>query len=210
MLSETRWNDLWQTLGGPLPRGCFAELSAAYAAADRHYHGSAHIEACLGHLDRWRHLAGEAALVELALWTHDLIYDTRRQNNEAASAERACQWLEEAGLREQAPALREMILATRHQEAPADTDAALVVDIDLSILATDERTYAGYEAAVRAEYAWVPEPLFRAGRARLLRQLLDTPSLYQHAPLAALWEEPARHNLEAALTALEPIPNLLS
>lgn len=135
--------------------------------------------------------------------THDLIYDTRRQDNEAASAERACQWLEQADLGQWAPALREMILATRHQQPPEDADAALVVDIDLSILASDAAVYAGYEAAVRAEYAWVPEPLFRAGRAKLLRQLLDAPTLYHHAPLAALWEAPARRNLEAALAALQ-------
>jgi predicted metal-dependent HD superfamily phosphohydrolase len=111
--------------------------------------------------------------------------------------------MEDAGLGERAPALREMILATRHQQAPDDADAALVVDIDLSILASDTQVYAGYEAAVRTEYAWVPEPLFRAGRAKLLRQLLDAPALYHHAPLAQLWEAPARRNLKAALEALE-------
>lgn len=203
MLSETRWQALWQELGGSAPTGSYAELSAAYAAPDRHYHGTSHIQACLAHLQRWRHLARDPALVELALWTHDLIYDTRRHDNEAVSAERACRWLEDAGLGAKANALGEMILATRHQQAPDDADAALVVDIDLSILASDASVYGGYEAAVRAEYAWVPEPLFRAGRAKLLRQLLDAPALYHHAPLVALWEEPARRNLEAALAALQ-------
>jgi predicted metal-dependent HD superfamily phosphohydrolase len=203
MLSETRWQALWQELGGSAPAGSYAELSAAYAAQDRHYHGISHIQACLAHLQRWRHLARDPALVELALWSHDLIYDTRCQDNEAVSADRACQWLEDAGLGAKTAALSEMILATRHQQAPQDPDAALVVDIDLSILGSDASVYAGYEAAVRAEYAWVPEPLFRAGRAKLLRQLLDAPGLYHHAPLAALWEEPARRNLQAALEKLE-------
>lgn len=203
MLVQSRWQTLWQALGGSAPAGSFAELSAAYGGADRHYHSAAHIEACLAHLQRWRYLAGDGDLVELALWTHDLVYDTQRHDNEAVSAERACQWLQAAGLEDKAPALRTMILATRHQEAPQNNDAALVVDIDLSILAAEESVYAGYEAAVRAEYAWVPEPLFRAGRARLLRQLLEMPALYHHAPLAMLWEEPARSNLQAALVALD-------
>ncbi len=203
MLSATRWQALWQELGGTAPAGSFVELSAAYGAADRHYHGAEHITACLAHLDRWRSLATNAALVELALWTHDLIYDTHRQDNEAVSAERACQWLADAGLAAHAHALREMILATRHQQPPTDSDAALVVDIDLSILGSSAPVYAGYEAAVRQEYAWVPEPLFRAGRASLLRQLLAMPTLYHHAPLAEQWEEPARRNLQAALAALE-------
>ncbi len=203
MLSETRWQALWQALGGPAPAGSHAELCAAYGTADRHYHSAAHISACLGHLDRWHHLANDPSLVELALWTHDLIYDTRRQDNEAASAERACQWLEQAGLGQHAPIVKEMILATRHQQPPQSSDAALVVDIDLSVLASEAAHYEDYEAAVRAEYAWVAEPLFRAGRARLLRQLLQAPALYHHAPLAALWEAPARRNLQAALTKLE-------
>jgi predicted metal-dependent HD superfamily phosphohydrolase len=207
MFSETRWQALWQELGGAAPAGSFAELSMAYGAADRHYHGSAHIQACLAHLQRWRHLAEDPALVELALWTHDLVYDTRRHDNEAASAERACQWLEQAGLGQRTPTLREMILATRHQEAPTDNDAALVVDIDLSILGSEAAVYTGYETAVHAEYAWVPEPLFRAGRAKLLRQLLAMPALYHHAPLASLWEAPARRNLAAALAKLETSPS---
>src|SRR5690349_20613581 len=127
MLSETRWQALWQELGGSAPAGSLAELSAAYAAPDRHYHGVSHIQACLAHLQRWQHLARDPALVELALWTHDLIYDTRRQDKEAVSAERACQWLEVTGLGAKAAALREMILATRHQQAPDYADAALVV-----------------------------------------------------------------------------------
>lgn len=199
MLDALRWQNLWRQLGGEAPAGSFTELQAAYADPARHYHGAAHIEACLTHFDRWRKLANTPELVELALWSHDLIYVTQRQDNEAASAERACHWLEQAGLQRQTSALREMILATRHQEPPEGGDAALVVDIDLSILGSEAAVYARYEAAVRREYAWVPEPMFRAGRAKLLRQLLAAPVLYQHAPLAALWEVPARRNMRTAL-----------
>ncbi|MEO4048402.1 hypothetical protein AAFN46_15105 [Pseudomonas sp. CAU 1711] len=203
MLEPSRWQTLWRQLGGEAPPGSFDELRSAYSGPERHYHGVRHIEACLAHFDRWRHLAEHAPLVELALWTHDLVYDTHRQDNEAASARRACQWLGEAGLDEHRTALQELILATCHQQEPQGADAALVVDIDLSILASDAVVYSAYEAAIRAEYAWVPEPLFRAGRAKLLRQLLAMPALYHQAPLAERWEEPARRNLQAALTTLE-------
>lgn len=201
-LTESRWSSLWQRLGGAAPAGSFARLLAAYSEPQRHYHSAAHIQACLGHFDSWRHLALNPDRVELALWTHDLVYDTRRQDNEAASAAQACAWLEQAGLGEHAPALRESILATCHQAPPQDPDAALVVDLDLSILASPPAGYGRYEQAVRAEFAWVPEPLFRAGRSRLLRQLLALPQLYLHPPLAERWERPARDNLQQALLAL--------
>ncbi|WP_068830706.1 HD domain-containing protein [Pseudomonas sp. BMS12] len=203
MLDPQRWQGLWQQLGSEAPAGSFAELQSAYATPGRHYHSTRHIQACLDHFDRWQHLADNPALVELALWTHDLVYDTHRQDNEAASAQRACQWLDDAELGKHEAALRELILATCHQQAPEGDDAALVVDIDLAILASKPNDYAQYEAAVRAEYAWVPEALFRAGRAKLLKQLLAMPALYHQASLAKLWEAPARRNLQAALAALE-------
>ncbi|EPJ5174279.1 TPA: hypothetical protein ACRN3C_004204 [Pseudomonas aeruginosa] len=101
------------------------------------------------------------------------------------------------------PALRELIMATCHQAPPGDADAALVVDLDLAILAAPAPVYARYEADVRAEYAWVPEPLFRAGRGKLLRQLLEQPALYHCEPLRQRWEAAARANLRGALERLE-------
>ncbi|MBW6135228.1 hypothetical protein KZ847_33720, partial [Pseudomonas aeruginosa] len=85
-LDRQRWDALWQRLGGNPPADAFDALLAAYGGADRHYHSDRHILACLEHFDRWRQLALRPDLVELALWTHDLVYDTQRQDNEAASA----------------------------------------------------------------------------------------------------------------------------
>lgn len=200
-LDAKRWQALWKELGAAPPPGSFDQLVAAYSEPQRHYHGGAHILACLAHLDRWKALCAQPALAELALWTHDLIYDTRRQDNEAASAALTAGWLRQAGLEQHAVPVSEMVLATTHQ-APATGDAALVVDIDLSILATPPAVYDAYCAAIREEFAWVPETLFRQGRARLLANLLQMPRLYQREELAAFWEEPARSNLERELAQL--------
>lgn len=202
-LNEERWTALWQRLGGAAPADSFVDLQAAYGEPQRHYHSHAHILACLRHFDEWRELADQPDQVELALWTHDLVYDTQRQDNEAASAERTDQWLHQAGLEQHSASVRELILATCHQEPAQGADAALVVDIDLAILATPAAIYAEYEHAVRAEFAWVPEPLFRAGRSKVLRHLLEMPALYQHKALARCWEQPARENLQRALAALQ-------
>ncbi len=202
-LDPIRWQQLWLRLGGSAPENSFVELQAAYRQPSRHYHGEQHILACLTHLDRHRALAAQPDLLELALWLHDLVYDSRRQDNEAASAEQARRWLEQAGLETLAAKIEALILATCHQAPATSPDEALLVDIDLAILASAPAVYARYEADVRAEYAWVPEPLFRAGRARLLREFLAMPRLYQRDELAAGWEKPARENLAAALSRLE-------
>ncbi|MCT8325971.1 HD domain-containing protein, partial [Pseudomonas aeruginosa] len=123
-LDRQRWDALWQRLGGNPPADAFDALLAAYGGADRHYHSDRHILACLEHFDRWRQLALRPALVELALWTHDLVYDTQRQDNEAASAASTEHWLDQAGLAALRPALRELIMATCHQAPPGDADAA--------------------------------------------------------------------------------------
>lgn len=202
-LDPSRWQLLWQRLGGNAPLDSFSQLQAAYRHPSRHYHGEQHILACLAHLDRHRRLAAHPDQIELALWLHDLVYDSRRQDNEAASAELARCWLTQAGLAALAPRIEALILATCHQATAGDPDEALLVDIDLAILASPAPVYARYEADVRAEYAWVAEPLFRAGRARLLHQLLAMPRLYQRDELASDWEKPARKNLAAALARLQ-------
>jgi predicted metal-dependent HD superfamily phosphohydrolase len=57
-------------------------------------------------------------------------------------------------------------------------------------------------AAIRREYAHVPEDAFRGGRSQVLKALLELPSIYRHAPLRAAWEETARANLAAELMTL--------
>lgn len=202
-LDPNRWHELWRRLGSDAPRDSFAQLQAAYREPSRHYHGEQHILACLAHLDRHRALATRPDQLELALWLHDLVYDSHRQDNEAASADQARDWLTQAGLEPLAAKIEALILATCHQAPASSPDEALLVDIDLAILASAPQIYARYEADVRAEYAWVPEPLFRAGRARLLREFLAMPRIYQREELARDWEQPARANLAQALRLLE-------
>lgn len=202
-LDPARWEQLWQRLGAAAPGNSFGLLQAAYDEPSRHYHGARHILACLAHLDTHRALAERPDVVELALWLHDLVYDSRRQDNEAASALQARAWLAEAGLARLADAVEAMILATCHQQPATSADEALVVDLDLAILASPQPIYQRYESDVRREYAWVPGPLFRAGRAKLLQQLLAMPHLYQRPELAAQWEAPARANLQRALAQLQ-------
>lgn len=203
-LDPKRWESLWQQLGATPPPSSFAELERHYGDSARHYHSTRHILACLAHLDRLHALARQPAQVELALWMHDVIYDTHRQDNEAASAALTRDWLAGAGLARHAEALQELIMATCHQAQGLSGDAALVADIDLSILASAPPLYAEYQAAVRREYAWVPEALFRAGRAKMLRQLLEQPTLYQVPLLREDWESRARVNLEGELRTLVP------
>src|SRR5262249_13851841 len=133
----------------------------------RHYHTLEHLAACLRELDEASGLARAPAEVELALWFHDAIYRSYRSDNETRSADWAERFLKHHGANADAAGrVREYVLVTRHAIEPAPGDAALVVDIDLSILGQAESVYAEFERNVRREYWWVRWRRYAALAAR--------------------------------------------
>jgi predicted metal-dependent HD superfamily phosphohydrolase len=184
-------------------RAVFDELHARYTAADRRYHDIHHIDDCLRLFDQVRRLASQPDAIELAIWFHDAIYDSHKSDNEAASASLADSALMQLSVPD---ALRrsvcELILATQHRVPPADPDAALLVDIDLSILGQPAAKFDAYEAGVRFEYAWVAEADFHAGRSKVLQSFLDRERIYTTKYFGAALEEAARRNLKRSLAKL--------
>jgi predicted metal-dependent HD superfamily phosphohydrolase len=202
-----RWLTLAARFSGTSARDAagaiFDDLHARYTAPDRHYHDLRHIAACLDLLDASRAIAHEPDNIELAIWFHDAVYETRGRDNEGASAQLADAALQRLGIA--SPIRRhvaDLILATRHDRVPADPDAALLVDIDLAILGQPVGIFDAYEAAIRREYAWVPDADFRVGRSKVLRAFLARPHIYATAHYQNLFEQPARDNLVRSLAAL--------
>lgn len=177
---------------------CRAALIAAYCAPDRHYHDIRHIAAMLDLLERHGTAAVDWLSLRWAILYHDIVYDPRAPDNEeqsAAAMARDFTAMEiDAALAER---VRELVLATRHgvAEVALDETAAFLVDLDLAVLASPPEAYDAYAAAIRAEYAHVPDDGWRLGRARVLQGFLDRPAIFGTVPLAAAWEAPARRNL---------------
>jgi predicted metal-dependent HD superfamily phosphohydrolase len=202
-MNRARWNRLMTALELPESGESFDRLVNAYSQKHRHYHTCAHIDHCLHELDGAPGLAREPAEVELALWFHDAIYDPYASDNEAKSADLACELLTRGGASsERVERVRSHILATRHDAPAALDDSKLVVDIDLSILGVAEDAYARFEINVREEYRWVPGPLFRRKRAEILESFLARPAIYSMALFRDRYEIPARRNLTNAIAAL--------
>lgn len=192
---------------GPDPTPYGRNLPSRWAEPQRHYHTVDHLRAVLDRIDELADQGGEGGeleLVRLAAWFHDAVYRPDRSENEERSALLAEKALAEAGLtpHEVTEVARLVRLTTTHDPAPGDLNGETLCDADLAILATAPDTYQGYAAAVREEYAFVPEPDFRAGRAAVLRQLLALPRLFRTPYGAAAWEERARENLERELVEL--------
>jgi predicted metal-dependent HD superfamily phosphohydrolase len=179
-----------------LPSAIIERLRTRYAEPHRRYHTWAHVEACLAARER---IAPNASPeVDLALLFHDAIYDPRAHDNEERSAAlmlEECKGLDEALVQRTVP----LVLATKHAATPETEGARIVVDADLSILGADPATFDAYEREVRAEYAFVDDAAFAAGRARVLRAFLDRDAIYSTTAARALWEAAARANLERSL-----------
>ncbi|MGW5556378.1 HD domain-containing protein [Micromonospora sp. NPDC003944] len=186
------------------------QLLARWREPHRHYHTLAHLTAVLDVVDKHADLAGRADVVRLAAWFHDAVYDPRAVGdaNERDSAALAETVLSGLGVPAATVAeVRRLVLLTAgHTVAPVDRDGALLCDADLAVLAAPPAGYQGYAAAIRREYAHVPEPAFRAGRAAVLTGLLALPALFRSPPLASRWEEPARDNVRRELAALTGEP----
>jgi predicted metal-dependent HD superfamily phosphohydrolase len=189
--------------GHDVARAVFDDLFARYTGADRRYHDIRHIDDCLQLVDSVRNLASQPDAIELAIWFHDAIYDSHRSDNEESSASLANSALTRLAVPlATRQSVCDLILATKHNAPPTDPDAALLVDIDLSILGQPEPKFDAYEAGVRFEYAWVADSAFRAGRSTVLQSFLDRPRIYTTDYFGAALETAARQNLNRSLANL--------
>ena len=204
MSTRKRWDAAFSALGLPPPGDAiFDDLMSRYAPAHRAYHNIDHIRECFEQFDAAQHLAERPAEIEIAIWFHDAVYDPRSSDNEERSADLAASSLVEAkASSEVSKSVRDLVLATKHDASPAGADASLLVDVDLSILGAEAARFDEYEAQVREEYSWVPEPAFREGRVRILTAFLARPHIYATEDFRARLEERARGNIERSLGKL--------
>ena len=181
------------------------ELIARYSEPHRRYHTMVHIEDCLAQVAASTDMdESQRALMDAAIWFHDAIYDATRSDNEAESARLAAERLTAEGA---PPAfidevVRLILLTAGHSVQAGDAIGARLVSIDLSILGAEPDRYDAYAAAVREEYAYVPEPLYRAGRAAILGRFLESEALFGDPIWAGRYETQARSNLTREIAAL--------
>ncbi|MFJ9778378.1 HD domain-containing protein [Amycolatopsis sp. NPDC101161] len=194
-----KWADAIAVLGGT--PGAWPELRARYGEPHRRYHTLTHAAAVardsawlaedLGETDR--------AIVAVAAWTHDVVYDAKPGEDERASA----RWAREAldGVGETAKNRVEgLILATIEHDAPPDDRlATALLDADLAVLGAPAEDYAVYAEGVRQEYAKYPDDVWREGRIAVLERMLARP-LYRSEAARARWATAAAANLAAELT----------
>jgi predicted metal-dependent HD superfamily phosphohydrolase len=195
---KRQWDDLMLRLQARPKLREFRNLYDMYAG--REYHNLDHVMACLSELKDAKTTAENPNAVEFALWFHDAVYDTHRNDNEERSAALAREVAERLGLDKKfILAVSWLIFATSHFGTPINNDMRLICDVDLAIMGADTRTFNAYDTAVRKEYSWVKDTEYTAARTKLLSALASRPRIFLTNHFMEKYEETARANLARVL-----------
>lgn len=183
----------------------FEEIVARYSESHRHYHGLDHILDCLEKFDQVRHFVNKPLVLEMAIWTHDIVYDARlNANNEERSAELSDELLTKLHL---GPLfiteVKERIMPTKHTYIPTGKDDCLIVDIDLASLALPPEEFDKMSEKIRLEYN-APVEIYPIERAKFFAKLMKgRPSIYLTEYFRSRYETQAQENLKRAIAVLD-------
>jgi predicted metal-dependent HD superfamily phosphohydrolase len=211
VLLAASWRHL--TGGDCEARAVGDELLDRWSEEHRRYHTLSHLWATLRAVDVLQEEARDVDAVRYAVWFHDAVYEGHPGEDEDESAALAARLLslmgKEPGLITEV--VRLVHVNKAHRPERWDANGAVLSDADLSTLASAPEEYLAYTTAVRAEYWRYPDKVFRAGRTRVLRSMLDSPHIF-HTPFGRThWEPRARSNMLAEADRLsQEVPDGLS
>ncbi len=187
----------------PDAEGVGARLLDSWSEPHRRYHSIGHLRDILGYVEELAGYADDVDAVRLAAWFHDSVY-AGRPDDEELSARRAEDDLSRLGVAPQlvAEVARLVRLTVSHNPATGDHNGEVLSDADLAALAVSRERYVQNTAAIRAEYAHIPDETFRKGRQQVLVSLLEGPGVFRTDYARREWEATARDNLRAEFATL--------
>ena len=181
----------------------FDELIRYYSSDNRQYHGLTHIIKLLRLFDEHKFNLQNEDVVFFAIWFHDAVYSTWRDDNEEKSAFWATEVLKETAM---PLSLIEKVVhyinATKTHETDNDLDLNFFLDFDLSILGADDTIYDVYTKQIRDEFSLTPSFLYKRGRRKVLNALLERPNIFHTPIFQNTMEAKARENLQRELSKL--------
>jgi predicted metal-dependent HD superfamily phosphohydrolase len=151
-------------------RRAFDRLVTAYSSPGRHYHSVEHLVEMFAIANQLAPAGSDSTAMQLAIWFHDVVYDTHAHDNEEQSAELAREII--SGLRvpeNLIETVARLVMApyyTRDWEALPAPDPTNLRDADLGVLGSIPEHYLRYAIDIRLEYDWGPQAGSREGRAR--------------------------------------------
>ncbi|HLC59535.1 MAG TPA: hypothetical protein VJH34_03355 [archaeon] len=195
--TRQRWLDLWRRVNAKGESiSVYSRIAAKYSTEGRYYHNIDHIKYCLEELDNVRDIVVDKDEVEMAIFLHDVVYDTGAKDNEEKSAQFARELLTKMGIENYfIRRVCKHILSTKHDKPTDDADSQIIMDIDFSYLGFIPEAFDECRRNIRKEYGWVGEEEFNKHTALFFQQFLDRPSIYSTEHFRKKYENLARENL---------------
>lgn len=183
-----------------LPDEVRDDLLRRWREPRRHYHSESHLRLGLLSLEE----LGGTDLDRIAFWCHDAVHSNTTPDDEIASAALARTLLTPYLTPDEVDEVERLVLITiGHQPEPGDESGARIADADLASLAFSWPHYFSNTFAVRAEMPHLDDESWRAGRSKVLTELLSHEQLYHTSVGRERWEAAARENIRRELRALE-------
>ena len=192
-------------------KALWQDIAVRYNESQRVYHSLQHIQQLFGQFEQIKQHLNEPHIIALALFYHDVIYEPTCVDNELKSAEYAVEALSSYLTAEQCQYIYALIMMTAsHQiddidknlDKAKESDAAYLLDMDLSILGASWPEYEQYAQAVRQEYAHISNVNYHVGRISVLKGLLAHQTLYLTDYYHSRLEEQARENIKREIKIL--------
>lgn len=180
----------------------FRAVQKCYRQSHRHYHNDEHIDHCLDLLKDVEGQLADIDAVELAIWFHDVIYESGASDNEKRSAD----WFLELSAGRLREDLRQkvadLIMNTTHNSNPQSDDERILVDIDLSSFGLSWERFQEDGDNVRKEQPHLSDQEFYQKQMRFQESLLERARFYFSDYFHRRFEEKARKNLNRHLQLL--------
>jgi predicted metal-dependent HD superfamily phosphohydrolase len=203
---KDQWDDLLSsyTSDSNIKENSFQIINDRYSEKSRFYHNLSHVKTLLDLFESLGNKAQNRNAIRFSIWFHDVIYDTKANDNEEESARLAWQLMGRLHVDlETIEVVNSLILATKdHSGNGLSEDNKLFLDMDLAILGMPDEIYKKYSRAIREEYLWVPELIYRRERRKVLESFLAREVIYFTDEMKKRFEEQARKNINGEINSL--------
>lgn len=180
---------------------CWDEIEKNYSSKSRHYHNLEHIENMLIELDNVKSKIQDLDALLFAIYYHDIIYKPTKNDNEHQSASIFKKRISKTSFTNLSKCMAQ-IEATKEHKLSNDYDTNILLDIDLSILGKSTTAYKKYCEDIRKEYSIYPDFMYKRGRKKVVKSILDLNSIYKTAFFKQKFENQAKENLRFELNQL--------
>ncbi|QCK17079.1 HD domain-containing protein [Mangrovivirga cuniculi] len=180
---------------------CWKEIEKNYTSGSRYYHTLEHLSNMINEMENVESEIQNKDALLFSIYYHDIIYKATKGNNEHQSALLFKRRVSKTSFPHIAECIAQ-IEATKEHKLSSDKDTNILLDLDLSILGASPEEYKRYCQNVRKEYWIYPNFIYKKGRKKALKHILELDPIYKTEYFKDKYEARAKENLKDELSQL--------